>query len=250
VISETGEQLGIMPTPDAIRVAGEKGMDLVEVSPTSRPPVCRIMDYGKYKYTQKKKAQSAKKKAMTQSVKEVKLRPKTEEHDYQFKLKHINRFLLDGNKAKVTIRFRGREMAHKDIGELSKGYRQRVGVAQALLNDPPVLILDEPTSGLDPQQIIEIRDLIKDISEDKVIVFSTHILQEIEAICHRIVIIQNGRVVANGTPADLAQKILVFEGEKSTVENGRIEIDIDRGPLLHGRDMGLNAGSSFEYQML
>ena len=116
VISETGEQLGIMPTPDAIRVAGEKGMDLVEVSPTSRPPVCRIMDYGKYKYTQKKKAQSAKKKAITQSVKEVKLRPKTEEHDYQFKLKHIQRFLLDGNKAKVTIRFRGREMAHKDIG--------------------------------------------------------------------------------------------------------------------------------------
>ncbi|MFC1654565.1 translation initiation factor IF-3, partial [Myxococcota bacterium] len=116
VISDTGDQLGIMPTPDAIRLAGEKGMDLVEVSPTARPPVCRILDYGKYKYAQKKKAQSAKKKTINQSVKEVKLRPKTEEHDYQFKLKHIQRFLLDGNKAKVTIRFRGREMAHKDIG--------------------------------------------------------------------------------------------------------------------------------------
>jgi len=137
VISETGEQLGIMPTPDAIRVAGEKGMDLVEVSPTSRPPVCRIMDYGKYKYTQKKKAQSAKKKAMTQSVKEVKLRPKTEEHDYQFKLKHINRFLLDGNKAKVTIRFRGREMAHKDIGlEMLKRIVRDVGDMATVASEP------------------------------------------------------------------------------------------------------------------
>ena len=137
VISETGDQLGIMPTPDAIRVAGEKGMDLVEVSPTSRPPVCRIMDYGKYKYTQKKKAQSAKKKAITQSVKEVKLRPKTEEHDYQFKLKHINRFLLDGNKAKVTIRFRGREMAHKDIGmEMLKRIVQDVGDMATVASEP------------------------------------------------------------------------------------------------------------------
>ena len=137
MISETGDQLGIMPTPDAIRVAGEKGMDLVEVSPTSRPPVCRIMDYGKYKYTQKKKAQSAKKKAITQSVKEVKLRPKTEEHDYQFKLKHINRFLLDGNKAKVTIRFRGREMAHKDIGmEMLKRIVQDVGDMATVASEP------------------------------------------------------------------------------------------------------------------
>jgi translation initiation factor IF-3 len=105
-----------MATEDALRVAEEQGMDLVEVSAESRPPVCRIMDYGKYKYTQKKKQQSAKKRASSQSLKEVKLRPKTEEHDYQFKLKHITRFLLEGNKAKVTIRFRGREMAHKNIG--------------------------------------------------------------------------------------------------------------------------------------
>jgi len=105
-----------MATEDALAVALEHGMDLVEVSAESRPPVCRIMDYGKYKYTQKKKQQSAKKRASSQSLKEVKLRPKTEEHDYQFKLKHITRFLLEGNKAKVTIRFRGREMAHKNIG--------------------------------------------------------------------------------------------------------------------------------------
>jgi translation initiation factor IF-3 len=137
VIGEDGEQLGIIPTEDAIRQAGQHGMDLVEVSPTSRPPVCRIMDYGKYKYTLKKKAQSAKKKATTQSVKEVKLRPKTEEHDYQFKLKHIQRFLQDGNKAKVTVRFRGREMAHKDIGlEMLKRIVQDVGEMATVASSP------------------------------------------------------------------------------------------------------------------
>jgi translation initiation factor IF-3 len=137
VIGEDGEQLGIMPTEDAVRMAGDRGMDLVEVSSTSRPPVCRIMDYGKYKYTQKKKAQSAKKKAITQSLKEVKLRPKTEEHDYQFKLKHIQRFLLDGNKAKVTVRFRGREMAHKDIGlEMLNRIVRDVGDMATVASEP------------------------------------------------------------------------------------------------------------------
>lgn len=116
MISPDGEQLGIMSTIEALRIAEEQGLDLVEVAPDSRPPVCRIMDYGKYKYTLKKKQQSAKKRAVAQSLKEVKLRPKTEEHDYQVKLKHITRFLLEGNKVKVTIRFRGREMAHRDIG--------------------------------------------------------------------------------------------------------------------------------------
>ncbi|RME23451.1 MAG: translation initiation factor IF-3 [Deltaproteobacteria bacterium] len=116
VISPEGEQLGIMSTSEALRIAEEQGLDLVEVAPDSRPPVCRIMDYGKYKYTQKKKMQSAKRKAASQQLKEVKLRPKTEEHDYQVKIKHVHRFLQEGNKVKVTIRFRGREMAHRDIG--------------------------------------------------------------------------------------------------------------------------------------
>ncbi len=100
------------------------------------------------------------------------------------------------------------EVAKKNCGNLSKGYRQRVGVAQALVHDPQVLVLDEPTSGLDPHQIIEIRDLIRSISTDKVVVFSTHILQEIEAICGRIIIIQGGKIAANGTPQELARKIL------------------------------------------
>ena len=137
VISSDGEQLGIMATGDALRIAEEQGMDLVEVSPDSRPPVCRIMDYGKYKYTQKKKQKSAKKRAVSQSLKEVKLRPKTEEHDYQFKLKHILRFLKEGNKAKVTIRFRGREMAHKDIGmEMLRRIIKEVGDLATVATEP------------------------------------------------------------------------------------------------------------------
>lgn len=116
MIADGGDQLGIMSTEDAIRIAQEQGLDLVEVAATSRPPVCRIMDYGKFKYSQKKKTQGTKKHAAGQTVKEVKLRPKTEDHDYQFKLKHILRFLMEGAKVKVTIRFRGRELVHKDIG--------------------------------------------------------------------------------------------------------------------------------------
>ncbi len=116
VIDDDGSQLGIMPLQEALRICEDKGLDLVEVASTSRPPVCRVMDYGKYKYNQKKKQQGAKRKQAGQQMKEVKLRPKTEEHDYNFKLKHIMRFLSDGNKAKVTVRFRGREMAHRDLG--------------------------------------------------------------------------------------------------------------------------------------
>jgi len=99
-------------------------------------------------------------------------------------------------------------VVRKACGNLSKGYRQRVGLAQTLIHDPPVLILDEPTSGLDPYQIIEMRNLIAEISKRKAVVFSTHILQEIEAICHRIIIIKNGRIIADGTPGDLAREVL------------------------------------------
>jgi translation initiation factor IF-3 len=116
VIDPEGKQLGILPLVEALRAASNFDLDLVEVSPKSEPPVCRIMDYGKFRYQQSKKAHDAKKKQAVVHVKEVKMRPKTEEHDFQFKLKHIERFLKEGNKTKVTIVFRGREMAHPDLG--------------------------------------------------------------------------------------------------------------------------------------
>lgn len=97
-------------------------------------------------------------------------------------------------------------MIQKDVGELSKGYRQRLGLAQSLIHDPPILILDEPTSGLDPSQIIEIRNLIKEIGKEKTIIFSTHILSEVSATCSRVLIISDGRIVANGTPDELAEQ--------------------------------------------
>jgi len=116
VIDPEGKQLGILPTFEALRVAASFELDLVEVSPKSEPPVCRIMDYGKFKYQQQKKAHDAKKKQAVVHIKEVKMRPKTEEHDFQFKLRHIERFLKEGNKIKVTVVFRGRELAHPDFG--------------------------------------------------------------------------------------------------------------------------------------
>jgi translation initiation factor IF-3 len=111
-----GEQLGIMPTAQALEMAAEAEMDLVEISPQATPPVCRIMDYGKFQFEQNKKKQAAKKKQKQIQVKEVKFRPGTEEADYQVKLRNLTRFLENGDKAKVTLRFRGREMAHQELG--------------------------------------------------------------------------------------------------------------------------------------
>ena len=116
VIGADGNQLGVLPTQQALQMAQEQGLDLVEVSPTSRPPVCRIMDFGKYKYEQSKKQKQSKKKQHTFQVKEVKFRPKTEEHDYQFKKRHAEEFLEKHFKVKVTVMFRGREMDHREMG--------------------------------------------------------------------------------------------------------------------------------------
>jgi translation initiation factor IF-3 len=114
VIGAEGEQLGVMTSEAAMAKAVEAGLDLVEVAPGSRPPVCRIMDYGKYKYEQKKK--STKSKGHTASLKEVKLRPRTDDHDLDTKLKNARRFLVEGDKVKITVMFRGRELAHREIG--------------------------------------------------------------------------------------------------------------------------------------
>jgi translation initiation factor IF-3 len=116
VIDENGEQLGIMTPEQALANARERDLDLVEVAPGVTPPVCRIMNYGKFQYQKSKRAHDAKKHQKQVVIKEVKFRPKTEEHDYQFKKNHILRFLGDGDKAKATVVFRGREMTHQEIG--------------------------------------------------------------------------------------------------------------------------------------
>ncbi len=116
MIGADGNQLGVVPIAEALRVAEEAGLDLVEIAPQADPPVCRIMDYGKFRFEISKKQQAAKKKQKQIQVKEIKFRPGTGEGDYQIKLRNLIRFLSDGDKAKVTVRFRGREMAHRELG--------------------------------------------------------------------------------------------------------------------------------------
>ncbi len=117
VIGDDGELVGIMTVPEALEKAQEAGLDLVEVAPKANPPVCKVMDYGKFRYQQQKRAHEAKKKQSVIQIKEVKVRPKIDDHDYQFKLQHVRRFLTAGDKAKVSVWFRGREIVHRDIGQ-------------------------------------------------------------------------------------------------------------------------------------
>jgi translation initiation factor IF-3 len=116
VITSDGKQAGILSLKEAMKLAEEQGLDLVEVAPNASPPVCRIMNYGKYKYQQNKRTHDARKHQTVIHVKEVKLRPRTEEHDFQFKLRHAQRFLSEGNKVKISVLFRGREMAYPEFG--------------------------------------------------------------------------------------------------------------------------------------
>ncbi len=116
MVGEEGEQLGIVTVRDALAMAEEREVDLVEISPTAQPPVCKLMDYGKFKYQQSKKKHEAKLKQKQIQVKEIKFRPGTDDGDYNVKLRSLIRFLTEGDKAKITLRFRGREMAHQDIG--------------------------------------------------------------------------------------------------------------------------------------
>ena len=116
MIDDEGTQLGVMPPQQAMIIAREESLDLVEVSPTAQPPVCRITDYGRYQYQEQKRTRQAKKHQKTIEIKEIKFRPKVDEHDYNFKKKHVERFLAQGDKVKATIFFRGREMAHPEFG--------------------------------------------------------------------------------------------------------------------------------------
>jgi translation initiation factor IF-3 len=127
VIGAEGEMLGVLDTMEAKRLAQEKELDLVEVNPKANPPVCKIMDYGRFKYEEKKRANEAKKRQAQVALKEIKLRPKTDEHDVDFKIKHVRRFLEEGNKVKITVRFRGREITHPETAQ-----RQVDAIVQAV----------------------------------------------------------------------------------------------------------------------
>ena len=123
LIDENGEQKGVMRTYDAIRMAEEAGLDLVEVSPNANPPVCKILDFGKYRYEMEKKQRDAKRNQTVIKVKEIRMQPKIDKHDLETKSKFISEFLQEGNKVKVSIRFRGRELAHPELGRTSStGY--------------------------------------------------------------------------------------------------------------------------------
>ena len=135
LIGPSGDQLGIKPVPEALRMARGLDLDLVEVASNANPPVCRIMDYGKFKYEEGQKAKEARKKSSNVSVKEVKYRPKIDKHDFDYKTNHAREFLQAGNKVKLTIMFRGREMAHPEFGREILG--RVVEATSDLLDDPP-----------------------------------------------------------------------------------------------------------------
>ena len=137
LIDQTGSNLGVIPTFEALKLAEEAGLDLVEVAPNSSPPVCKILDYGKYKFLEQKKAAEARKNQKIVEVKEIKLRPGIDDHDYDVKMKAMKRFFEEGDKVKVTLRFRGREMAHQDLGaKLLDRVKDDVGPIAKVEQDP------------------------------------------------------------------------------------------------------------------
>lgn len=137
VIDADGRQLGVMSPQEALRIAGEKELDLVEVAPTANPPVCRIMDYGKFRYQQKKKAQESRKKSAASQLKEVKLGSQTSQHDVEFKVGHIRNFLADGHRVKVTVFFRGRSITHPELGEAMLQRIAEMLAETATVEQPP-----------------------------------------------------------------------------------------------------------------
>jgi translation initiation factor IF-3 len=137
VISSDGNQLGIIPIQDALRIAQEEGLDLVEVAPNADPPVCRVMDYGKFKYQASKRSQEARKKTKAFQLKEIKVRPHTEEHDLGFKIRNLRKFLENKNRVKITVTFRGREMAYMNVGnELLKRIAEEVSDQGSVEQEP------------------------------------------------------------------------------------------------------------------
>jgi len=140
LIDDEGNQKGIIATMDALRMAREAGLDLVEVAPQASPPVCKILDYGKYKFEQEKKIRDSRKKSKLLKLKEIRMQPKIDDHDLDFKSKHVREFLAEGNKVKVTIRFRGRELAHTELGKVVlDDVLKRIPAEEFVLDKPPLM---------------------------------------------------------------------------------------------------------------
>ncbi len=160
VIDDEGQMLGVMTVPEGLRLAEDRGLDLIEIAPTAVPPTCKIMDYGKYKYENKKKAVAARKKQVIVHVKEIQMRPRTDHHDFETKMRHGRRFLLDGDKVKISLRFLGREMAHQDLGMKLLNKASDYVKDLALVEAPPKMEGKQMFLILAPDST-KIRDYIK-----------------------------------------------------------------------------------------
>lgn len=137
LVDEEGEMVGVVPVADGIKRAQEAGLDLVEISPNAEPPVCKILDYGKFKYTQQKKAHEARRKQKVVTIKEIKLRPNIDKHDLEVKMRAVHKFLDEGDKVKLTLRFRGREMSHQELGKkLLDSIREELGDLVKIEHEP------------------------------------------------------------------------------------------------------------------
>ncbi len=163
--------LGVIATRDAQRMAREKNLDLVEVNPKAHPPVCKIMDYGKFKYEEKKRQSEAKKRQTSVELKEIKLRPKTDEHDMAFKVKHARRFLEEGNKVKITVRFRGREITHPEMAQrqldaIYDGVRDMATVeTQSRMEGRTMVMIVAPRVAVRPQKrVVEVQNSDQSLS--------------------------------------------------------------------------------------
>lgn len=152
--------LGVMTVPEGLRLAEDRGLDLIEIAPTAQPPTCKIMDYGKYKYENKKKAVAARKNQVIVTVKEVQMRPRTDDHDFETKMRHARRFLLEGDKVKVNMRFLGREMAHQELGmeQMKKALDFVKDIA--LVESPPKMEGKNMFTIIAPDQV-KIKDFLK-----------------------------------------------------------------------------------------
>ena len=159
VITSDGENLGVLHTNEAISMAKNQGLDLIEIAPNANPPVCKIMDMGKYKYDAQKKANLAKKKQKIISLKEIKMRPVTETHDYEFKVKNAKKFIAKGDKVKFTIRFKGRELQHSSLGnELMEKIKQDMEILKAHLQGPLCIMKKKDEAGKDAKTEEEMKE--------------------------------------------------------------------------------------------